>query len=216
MRFSKTGDLVIDPMCGSGTTLGVARTLGRDAIGCDISEDLTKRVVQGLQQTAQSQWGRTEVMSGNAASDLTVTRVAELMTTWGHESCAMQIFHPPYHDIIRFTDVPGDLSACPTVDDFLISLDHVFRRWLPLLRKGGIIGVVIGDLYASSAWVPLGFRVLELLQSRDLGLSLRGIVVKNMTNSRGKRNMKNLWRYRSLQNDTFLFAHEYILVLKKK
>jgi len=36
---SLPGDLVVDPCCGSGTTLVAARELGRDAIGIDISPD---------------------------------------------------------------------------------------------------------------------------------------------------------------------------------
>jgi DNA modification methylase len=32
------GDLVLDPMCGSGTTPAVAKSLGRRYLGIDISE----------------------------------------------------------------------------------------------------------------------------------------------------------------------------------
>src|SRR5688572_32828196 len=35
-RFTKEGDLVIDPCCGSGTTLDVARDLNRRALGYDV------------------------------------------------------------------------------------------------------------------------------------------------------------------------------------
>lgn len=35
---SNVGDLVFDPFCGSGTSLLAAKYLGRDYIGCDISE----------------------------------------------------------------------------------------------------------------------------------------------------------------------------------
>jgi len=31
--------VVLDPMCGTGTTVGVAHKLGRHAIGTDLSED---------------------------------------------------------------------------------------------------------------------------------------------------------------------------------
>ena len=37
--FSKPGDLVLDPMCGSGSTLIAAKVLGRDYVGIDISEE---------------------------------------------------------------------------------------------------------------------------------------------------------------------------------
>jgi len=36
-RHSPTGGLVLDPFCGSGTTLVEAVGLGRDAVGCDVS-----------------------------------------------------------------------------------------------------------------------------------------------------------------------------------
>ncbi|MDP2896434.1 MAG: site-specific DNA-methyltransferase, partial [bacterium] len=37
LASSNRGDLVLDPFCGTGTTLAVAQRLGRDYIGMDIS-----------------------------------------------------------------------------------------------------------------------------------------------------------------------------------
>jgi DNA methylase len=42
LMTTKPGDLVIDPMCGSGTTGAVCAKLGRHAILCDSSEDYVK------------------------------------------------------------------------------------------------------------------------------------------------------------------------------
>lgn len=39
MGFSKEGDIVLDPMCGSGTTCAVAKSLRRKYIGFDIIEE---------------------------------------------------------------------------------------------------------------------------------------------------------------------------------
>ncbi|MEQ1893242.1 MAG: DNA methyltransferase [Planctomycetota bacterium] len=36
-RYTRAGDLVVDPFCGGGTTLDVARSLGREARGFDIA-----------------------------------------------------------------------------------------------------------------------------------------------------------------------------------
>lgn len=39
LSWSNQGDIVFDPMCGSGTTLKMAKQLGRNYIGIDISEE---------------------------------------------------------------------------------------------------------------------------------------------------------------------------------
>ena len=39
LTWTNEGDLVFDPMCGSGTTCKIAKTLKRNFIGCDISEE---------------------------------------------------------------------------------------------------------------------------------------------------------------------------------
>ena len=42
LSWSKEGDIVFDPMCGSGTTCKMAKKNNRHYIGCDISEDYVK------------------------------------------------------------------------------------------------------------------------------------------------------------------------------
>ena len=39
LSWTNEGDIVFDPMCGSGTTCKCAKLLNRIYIGCDISED---------------------------------------------------------------------------------------------------------------------------------------------------------------------------------
>jgi len=45
------GGTVLDPVCGSGTTLVAATRLGRDAIGCDINPDAVAIAQQRLNQS---------------------------------------------------------------------------------------------------------------------------------------------------------------------
>ena len=47
-------------------------------------------------------------------------------------------------------------------------------------------------------------------------LTLKGIMVKNVVNSRAKRNRERLWRYRALANGFYTFKHEYIVLFQKR
>ena len=56
---SQVGDCVLDPFMGSGTTAMVAKSLGRDYIGCELHEDygnlIQKRIgeYQPVEEVAQ-------------------------------------------------------------------------------------------------------------------------------------------------------------------
>ena len=45
---SNPGDIVLDPFAGSGTTLAVAKKLGRSWLGCELSEEYTRAATERL------------------------------------------------------------------------------------------------------------------------------------------------------------------------
>jgi site-specific DNA-methyltransferase (adenine-specific) len=50
--YSKEGDLILDPMCGIGTTCIEAKKLNRNYIGFDINEEYIKNAKKGLESVA--------------------------------------------------------------------------------------------------------------------------------------------------------------------
>jgi site-specific DNA-methyltransferase (adenine-specific) len=48
-RLTVPGELVVDPMAGSGTTLVAAKKLGRRFLGCEIERDRAKIATANLQ-----------------------------------------------------------------------------------------------------------------------------------------------------------------------
>jgi site-specific DNA-methyltransferase (adenine-specific) len=53
LTLTNPGDLVVDPMCGSGTTLAVAHKLDRRTFGCDINPDAIEIAKQRLAPAVQ-------------------------------------------------------------------------------------------------------------------------------------------------------------------
>jgi hypothetical protein len=122
--------------------------------------------------------------------------------------------HPPYWDIIKFSDNEADLSNAPTIDEFLTSFGQVVDNCYPVLDKNRYFAVVIGDKYSKGEWIPLGFRVMEEVLKRPF--QLKSVIVKNFDETKGKMNQKELWRYRALVGGFYVFKHEYIFLFRKK
>lgn len=64
--WSNEGDLVLDPMCGSGTTCKAAQQLGRDYIGIDISHEYCKIAIERLSQSDELQPNLPFEMANNS------------------------------------------------------------------------------------------------------------------------------------------------------
>lgn len=209
MRYTKRGDLVADPFAGSGTALIECRRLGRHGIGVEINPETAQKARERVAQEANP----FNVVTRLTVGDSRVFDFGALIRDLGRDAVDLYLMHPPYHDIIRFTDNERDLSNAAGTAEFLEMFGEVLDNTLPLLRKGRFVGIVIGDKYHRGEWIPLGFYCMQEAMKR--GLTLKSIVVKNFEETKGKRNQKELWRYRALAGGFYVFKHEYILILRK-
>ncbi len=209
-RYTRPGEWVLDPFAGSGTTLIEARRLGRHAIGVELQADMVARVRELVAAEPVVQPTVAAIEQGDSLA----IDFADLLARYGATSAQLALLHPPYHDIIRFSDDPRDLSNAPTIDDFLRRLTLLTERVAAVLDRGRYLALVIGDIYRHGEWQPLGFWAMEAIQS--CGFSLKSIVVKNFTGTLGKRGSAELWRYRALAGGFYVFKHEYIFVLRRR
>jgi len=215
-RFTKKGDVVLDTFLGSGTTLIECRRLGRNGIGIELLPkvaEIAKRRIS--QEPCFDSKVFTEILVADSTKKETRQQVEKMLKSHGRQNVQLIIMHPPYHDIIKFSDRPDDLSNAKSVDEFLKLFGNVVSNFLDLLEKKRYLAVVIGDKYTNSEWVPLGFLTMQEVLNRD-GLILKSILIKNMVNNRAKRNQEHLWRYRALVGGFYIFRHEYILLFQKK
>ena len=220
-RYTAADGVVLDGFLGSGTTMIEARRLGRNSIGVELLPEMAaaaKRAAhsQAVELPESESDVFADVIVGDSGGKKMRDKVAAVLAKHGRESLDLIVLHPPYHDIIKFSDRAEDLSNAESAEEFVRRFGDVVANFSPLLRPRHYLAVVIGDKYADGEWTPLGFRVMEETLRRDKDLSLKSIVIKNMLNNRAKRNKENLWRYRALAGGFYVFRHEYILLFQKK
>jgi hypothetical protein len=209
LRYTKRYDWVLDTFLGSGTTLIECRRLGRNGIGIELNSEVTRKARELIEQEPNDD----NVVTDTITDDSRNVDIKEVLMKHNIKSVQLLIMHPPYHDIIKFSDDPRDLSNAESVTNFLQMFGDVVENATPFLDKGRYLALVIGDKYSKGEWIPLGFYCMnEVLKS---GYSLKSIIVKNFEETRGKRNQKELWDYRALVGGFYIFKHEYIMLFKK-
>jgi hypothetical protein len=209
LRYSKKGEIVLDPFLGSGTTALEAQRLGRRCIGIELKREQAEAVRSKFEGEDQ-----VRVLQGDSRSARAFNKAHRVLEEWGEDHAHLAILHPPYHDIIRFSEEEEDLSNSASTDDFLHGFGLVAKRTFGMLAPGRFAILVIGDKYAEKELVPLGFMCMQ--QMMDAGFRTKSIVVKNIAgNEIGKGKGENLWRYRALRGGFYLFKHEYVIVMQK-
>jgi len=155
----------------------------------------------------------SEVVSDIVVGNSSTIDLKELTNKYVIDKFQLVIAHPPYHDIIKFSDNEKDLSLSENTQDFLTKFGVIIDNVSPFLEDGRYFVLVIGDKYEGGEWIPLGFYCMNEMLKR--GYLLKSTIVKNFNETRAKRNGKELWRYRALVGGFYIFKHEYIFLFKK-
>ena len=208
LRYTKKDDVVFDPFVGSGTTAYEAESLGRHFIGIDIQPELVKHVKNKVDNKDYF----SELIVGDSMDKNIFSDVSKILKAKKRDNLQLAILHPPYADIIKFSNNEKDLSNAKSLKDFLNKFALVIRNTLAVLEKNRYLAIVIGDKYTQGKWVPLGFYCLN--EAQKLGLTLKSIIIKNMEGNRAKQHKESIWKYRALSSDYYIFKHEYILIFK--
>jgi len=208
-RYTKKGEWVLDPFLGSGTTLIECKRLGRNGIGIE----LLPEVVEMANTNISLEQNPGNVETNVVCADSTKFNFKEELSKLGINSVQFLIMHPPYWDIIKFSENDNDLSNAKNIDDFLNLFGQVIDNTYDILDKNRYLAVVIGDKYSHGEWIPLGFYTMNEVLKRNY--TLKSIIIKNYEETKGKRNQKELWRYRALVGGFYIFKHEYIFLFRK-
>src|SRR3989475_673842 len=137
-RYTGPGELVVDPMAGSGTIGDVARALGRRAV----SFDLAPRRPHILRADARS-WPLSP------------------------QTAALAVIDSPYSDNVVYSPDSRCLGRISCRDArFYVEMEKVAWEAYRVLRPGGILAWIIADEYRAGVYTPVGFRLLGFLEKR--------------------------------------------------
>jgi len=213
MRYTRKGDWVLDLFAGSGTSLIECKRWDRNGVGVELVPQVAAKANQ-LITAQENPRVFAEVVTGDSTSARARRRVEAILAAHNVSQVQLIILHPPYHNIIHFSDDPRDLSNAPSIPIFLEKVKKVVKDFAGLLEEKRYLILVMGDLYSRGECIPLGSMTMDVIR-RNRQFMLKANIVKNITNNRGKFKREHLWEYRALKNGFYLFKHEYIYVFQK-
>ena len=211
-RFTQKGDIVLDLFFGSGTSGIEAVNMQRRCIGVELKDELAELVSEKF--TPKQLVTDVNIICADSTSKLAKDKIQARLDILGREKAQFLMLHPPYDDIIKFSDKKEDLSNCSSTEEFYELFEKVAKNGYDLLEKGRFAALIIGDSYKNSQIQPLGFECMRRMN--NLGFITKSIIVKDIQgNEKAKGKTANLWRYRALAGGFYIFKHEYIMIMQK-
>jgi DNA modification methylase len=173
--------------------------LNRKIIGVDINEIALERCRDKVDFEHETAKGTVTIINGNAANlDFIKDSSIDFICT-----------HPPYADIIKYSDgIKGDLSQLP-VPEFISMMEKVANESFRVLKKGKFCAILMGDTRQKGHMIPMSFDVMKKFE--DAGFRLKELIIKEQHNYRAT----GFWKKSSIKNNFLLIAHEYLFVFHK-
>ena len=211
-RYTKKNDVVLDLFFGSGTTGIEAKNLSRRCIGVELKQELVDYVSDKFSK--KDLVININIIQGDSTSEKIKEKIQARLDIMGVKKAQLLILHPPYDDIIKFSDKKEDLSNCDSTDEFYGLFKKAAKNGYDLLEENRFAALIIGDKYKGGRYYSLGFECQ--IRMEELGFVAKAVIVKNITgNEKAKGKNANLWRYRALAGGFNNFEHEYIMIFQK-
>ncbi|MGI5273362.1 TRM11 family SAM-dependent methyltransferase [Nonomuraea sp. CA-218870] len=233
--FTEPGELVVDPMCGIGTTLVEAVHLGRHAAGMEYEADFAGLTAANVQHArSQGAAGFARVACGDARNIATVLGdlrgMAELVLTsppygtrtHGHVRCGSREGGGPVKKSNhRYSTDKGNL-AHQRLPQLMEGFGQILAGCKELLRPGGVIAITIRPIRVNGQLVDLPGQVIETAEAAGLVLTHRlaallcGVREGRLVNRASFFQMLEAWKSQEKGQPICAAAHEDLLILRAR
>lgn len=201
LRYSKEGDILLDPMIGGGTTAIECRLLNRNIYCSDINDLAIERTKKCLNFPVENKsWQKIFKADARNLGDIESGSIDFALT------------HPPYADIIKYSEgkIASDLSNIHSIDAFVNEMHKVAQELFRVLKKGNYCAILIGDTRRNKMYQPLAYRVME--KFLEAGFMLKEDIIKRQFNCKAT----GFWVNKSRESNFLLIMHEHIFVFQKQ
>lgn len=152
-RFSKPGEKVLDPFCGSGTTLDVCRDLGRNGVGFDLAPT------------------RPDIQLADARSLPLKAKSIDLI-----------FMDPPYADNLEYSDDERCIGKLEADGRYQRAMRLVLDECARVLRDQRMLAIYVCDVFKKGrGFWPLGFELFELAKKHFEPHDVIAVVRHNKT-----------------------------------
>ena len=200
LRYSEEGDILLDPMIGGGTTAIEAKILNRNILCSDVNDRALGRTKALLDFEVE-----------NDAWQKIVKHDARDLGKAKDESVDFILTHPPYADIIKYSDgkLEDDLSNIHDIDKFADEMEKVAKELYRVLKPGKFCAILIGDTRRNKMYQPMAYKVMDRFMKA--GFQLKEDIIKRQFNCKAT----GFWVKKSQESNFLLIMHEHLFIFQK-
>lgn len=195
-RYTRENDLVVDPMCGSGTTIDVARDLKRRALGYDLSPR------------------RPDIFRADARKLPLEDAKADFV-----------FLDPPYSTHIEYSDDPNDIGRLDAggADDgaaYYAAMEQVLAECWRVLKDRRYLGLYVSDSWkkrkggdpgsGAGTFMPIGFELFSIMRRSFKPIDIIAVVRHNQKLAKGN------WHKAAEEGNFFMRGFNYLFIMKKE
>ncbi len=200
LNYSDVGDVVLDPMVGSGTTLIECKLLGRNGIGIDINPNavaLTQKVLDFPSDIPSNQ----QVYVGDVRT----------LSSIDNDSIDLICTHPPYMNIVQYSkgQIAEDLSNISNPLKFCDVFEPAIAEMKRVLKPGHYCAILVGDTRKAQYYVPFSYHMLT--RFLKAGFALKEEIIKAQHNCVHS----SKWQGAAKSYRFYLIMHEHLFVFRK-
>lgn len=127
------------------------------------------------------------------------------------ESLDFVLMHPPYVDIIKYSEwqIKEDLSNIHDIDKFCDEIEKVATESFRVLKPGKFCAVLMWDTRRNKLYQPLAFKVME--RFLKAWFTLKEDIIKVQHNCKAT----GFWVRKSKEANFLLIMHEHLFIFQK-